>query len=491
MDSQYLMGIDTGTTYTKVGIFDLYGNRVILKKSPTPLISGPSGEAEFNAEEVWRNLVRLIQEIPSDYLRKVKAVSISSFAETVYPLDSQDRVLDNGIAWFDRRTTPQDEKVKELLGTTTIRKITGLFPSWIYSLNKILWFKETKPELYEKVKIWLDNAGYIIFKLSGEKIIDYSLACRTMMFDVWGRKWSKKILESFDIDPETLPQPVQSGKVVGRVSKKVSRDTGLEEGTLVVSGGHDHLCAGLSVGVIEEGKILDSTGTTECILFVGKSPKTIDEAAIRENFVLANHVVKDTFCFFQGMYCGGLLLDWFMGNVLKVKDYDLLKGISYKSDNPFFIPYLRGSDFGIMSGALLGLKDFHNRENIICSITETIAFELKKMVESLEKVITTPTQGWVLRSVGGGAQNRLLLECKANLLKRNVEVPENQEATCQGAALLAGIGAGLYRDGKDAVEKTFRVSRVYTPDPRGAEKIEKRYQKYCQILTKYAEMEKI
>jgi len=440
------MGIDTGTTYTKVGVYDPEGKEIILKKSSTPLVSRPSGEAEFNPASIWENLTWLIQQIPAQARDKVETVSISSFAETVYPLDSKDSPIDNGIAWFDRRTTPQDGKVKNLLGIIPIRKITGLFPAWIYSLNKILWFKENRPELYKKTKLWLDNAGYIIFKLSGEKVIDYSLACRTMMFDVWKKCWSEKILNKFDIDPRTLPRPVPSGTLVGKVSKEVSRETGLKEGTFVVSGGHDHLCAALSVGAIEEGRILDSTGTTECILVGLKRAKEVDERAIKENFILANHVAKSIFCLFQGIYCGGLLLDWFLDNVLKDKDYRILEEVKYGQDTPLFIPYLRGSDFGVMSGALFGLKDFHDRDSILCSITETIAFELKKMMDGLEKIMDKDTSGWVIRSVGGGARNKLLLRYKTNLLNKRIEVPVNQEATCQGAALLAGIGSGIYKD---------------------------------------------
>lgn len=483
----YLMGIDVGTTNTKVGVYDSSGNEIILKKTRTPMILRGSGEAEFNPRSIWENLTRLIQQVPAECRNKVKAVSISSLAETVYPLDSNDSPLDNGIAWFDRRTIPQVEKVKSLLDSSLIRRITGLFPVWIYSLNKILWFRENKPELYQKTKLWLDNAGYIIFKLSGEKVIDYSLACRTMMFDVWEKRWSEKILDKFAIDVDALPEPVPSGTLVGNVSKRVSGETGLREGTLVVSGGMDHLCAALSVGVIEQGKILDSTGTTESIFLSIKDVKKVNYKATKQNFILANHVVKDTFCLLQGIYCGGLLFDWFLDKVLGNTTHKLLDKIKGEQNTPFFIPYLRGSDFGLMSGAIVGLKDFHDRDSIICSITETITFELKKMVESLEKIVDT--SGWMVRSVGGGAKNGLLLGFKANLLKRRIEVPVNQEAACQGAALLAGIGSGLYKDEHQAVEETFKISRVYTPDPVEVEKIQIKYQKYCKILMKYREME--
>jgi len=140
-----------------------------------------------------------------------------------------------------------------------------------------------------------------------------------------------------------------------------------------------------------------------------------------------------------------------------------------------------------MSGALLGLKDFHTRESILASITETVAFELKKMVDSLEKFIDI--SGWIVRSVGGGAENKLLLKCKANLLGKKVEVSEHKEATSKGAALLAGIGCGVYKDEFEAVEKTFNISEVYTPEVSQAEKIQRRYEKYRKILAKYKEIE--
>lgn len=487
--ASYLMGIDVGTTYTKVGIYDFSGKRVLFKKTSTSIISHYRGEAEFNPNFIWKDLVQVIQGIPPEYRNRVKALSLSSFAETVYPLDSTGNPLYNGIAWFDQRTKPQNERVQKSLGISLVRKITGLFPSWIYSLNKILWFRENESRLYQNVRFWLDNGGYIIFKLTGEKIINYSLACRTMMFDIWEKKWSTKILNKFEIDVSTLPKPVASGIVVGKINKGASQETGLNQSTLVVSGGHDHLCAALSAGVIEKGKIQDSTGTTESILIGLKNAKEIDTEAAKQNFTLAYHVVKDTFCLFQGTYCGGLLLDWFLDKILGDVNYQIMEKIECDQNIPMFIPYLRGSDFGPMSGALLGLTDFHDRNSVLCCVVEAIAFELKRMVDSLEKVMDT--SGWIVRSVGGGAKNEVLLRYKANLLNKQVEIPTNKEASCHGAALLAGIGAEIYEDGAEAVKKTLRISKVYSPEPSEVEKIQLKYQKYRKVAASYEEIEKI
>ncbi|MCD6318507.1 hypothetical protein J7M02_05520 [Candidatus Aerophobetes bacterium] len=487
-DTSYLMGIDIGTTYTKVGIYDFFGKEVLFKKTSTPMISHYYGEAEFNPNFIWRDLIKVIQEIPFKYRSQIKALSLSSFAETVYPLDSADNPLYNGIAWFDQRTKPQNKKVENLLGTSFIRKTTGLFPSWIYSINKILWFRENKPRLYQDVRTWLDNAGYIIFKLTGEKIIDYSLACRTMMFNVWEKRWDTKILDEFEIDTCVLPKPVPSGTVVGKVSKKASKEMGLSQNILVVSGGHDHLCAALSTGTIEKGKIQDSTGTTESILIGLKNAKKIDVEAAKESFTVANHVARDTFCLFQGTYCGGLLLDWFLDKVIGNVNYQIIEKIKCEQSIPMFIPYLRGSDFGPMSGALIGLKDFHDKNSVLCSIVEAIAFELKKMVDSLEKIIDT--SNWVIRSIGGGAKNDVLLRYKANLLNKQVEVPMNQEASCHGAALLAGIGSGIYKNEVEAVKETLKISKVYSPESSQIEKIQLRYHKYRKIVTSYGDIEK-
>jgi len=485
----YLMGIDIGTTNTKIGVYDPDGRKLVLKESSTPIFSRSSGEAEFNPDLMWRNLCQIIQQIPAQIRNELGAVSISSFAETVYPLGFTGNPLDNGIAWFDRRTILQNEQIKNLFDPTLIRKITGLFPTWIYSLNKILWYRENKPDLWRKIKLWLDNAGYIIFKLSGEKVIDYSLACRTMMFDVWKKRWSKKILNAFDLNPNTLPDPIPSGTAVGKISRRASEETGLQESTLVIAGGHDHLCAALSVGAIEEGKILDSTGTTQTLVLGFKRAQEVDKRAIQERFILADHVAKDTFCLLQGIYCGGLLLDWFLNKVLKDKNYQVLEKVQYEQHSPLFIPYLRGSDFGVMSGALFGLKDFHTRNSIVNCIMETIAFELMRMMEGLEKIINKDTSEWVLRSAGGSARNNLLLKYKANLLNKRIEVPVNLEVACQGAALLAGIGSGLYANEVEAVKRTFKISRVYTPEASEVEKSHTRYLRYGKALERYKQIE--
>lgn len=491
-DDGYLMGIDTGTTRTKVGVYNLKGEQIAFEESPTPTVSVPSGGAEFNPRSIWENLASLIKKIPSPLLDNVRAVSIASFAETVYPLDSRGSPLDNGIAWFDLRTSPQNEQVERTLGTSVVREITGLSPSWIFSLNKILWFRENKPDKYSEIEKWLDNAGYILFKLSGKRIIDHSLACRTMMFDVKEACWSRRILDEFGIREDILPQPTPCGTPVGKVSKEASEETGLPESTLVVAGGHDHLCAAFSVGVIGKGSIQDSTGTTESILVALR--EDVDEisrlarVAQDKGFTIARHVVKDTFLLFQGMYCGGLLFDWFLKNVLNDADYSALEKVQYGENIPLFVPYLRGSEMGIMSGSLLGLKDFHKREHILGSITEAIAFELKKMVDSLEGLMDT--SGWTVRSVGGGAKNKLLLQCKANLLDRDVEVSRSEEATSKGAALLAGMGCGAYKDEFEAVKQTLEISQIYKPEKAQAERIQKRYKKYCRVLAKYKDLEK-
>ena len=485
--ASFLLGIDSGTTNLKVGVYDPAGNEIALRSHPTPVRTGPDGGAEFEPEAIWRALGSVLAHVPAAILRQVSAVSISSFAETVYPLDAQSRPLAAGLAWYDRRPVRETDELEQMLQEVPVRTITGLDLFWMLSLPKIQWFRHTHPDRYRSVRMWLDNAGYLLMRLGAEPAMTYSFASRTLLFDIWKSEWSQPILGAAGIPPETLPRLVPSGTCVGAVTAEGARATGLPRGARLVSGGHDHLCAALATGVTGSGQILDSTGTSCSVLAALETGGQAATAAARERFCLGRHVVPTAFYLLQGLVTGGYVLDWFVHQLTEFTETPDWTCLFARESDPFFVPYLRGSERGPSSAALVGLRDVHDGRRGLWAAVEAIAFEMRTLVAQLSRIVDTT--GWVVRAVGGATKNPALLQAKADVLGRRIEVPAGREAACRGAALLAGVGSDAYADFDEAGRRTLRIGAVYEPDSERCALMERRYRIYRRLVQAYDDFE--
>ena len=471
----YLIGIDVGTTNLKVCVYDLDGKRVSSASRPT-LLHNPDPQhpawAVYEPVEIWNNIAEALREavgaIPDP--EAIKGIAITSMGEAGIPVDKDGSHLYPAIAWFDPRAEPQTRKIEESIGRYDLFRITGhpIYP--IYSINKIMWFKENVPDLFAKTVKWLCMEDYIIFKLTGEYATDYSVAGRTMAFDVKKGAWSEEIFKSIGIDSNIMPPAHPSATPVGEVTQKAANETGLKPGTMVATGGHDHSCGALAVGVFEEGSVLDSTGTAEALITVLNSPLLGDDVCDRAISVY-HHPAPDRYQALGAIYFSGGALDWIidrlgMGKVGAQTYAEVMsraESAEAGSNGLFYLPHLRGSfNDPYARGGYIGLLSSHTQEDILRATIEGLCYELKDFVESYKTLFKLDIHKIV--AIGGATASDFWMQTKADVSGCLIEVSDVDEATSLGAAVLAGVAAGVYRDHHQAYERTHSVSKVFEPE---------------------------
>jgi xylulokinase len=306
-----LLGLDIGTTGCKAVVFDYDGRILGQAYREYPLLHPRNDWAELDANRIWNLTEEVLKTaIASAKNDPVKALSISVQGEAVVPVKKDGQVLCNFVVTFDKRTQPQYEWWNQTLGKQRIFEISGMPLHPMYSVNKIMWFKENMPELFGKAWKFLCVEDFIIYRLTGETVIDYSLAARTMAFDVRKKVWSEEILGKADIDSRVLSSVVPSGYVVGKVMQPVADELGMTGDVFVVTGGHDQPCGALGAGIIGAGMAMNAIGTSDCVCPAFEKP-ILTSSMLEGNYSCYPHVVGDMYVTIAFNLTGGLLLRWY------------------------------------------------------------------------------------------------------------------------------------------------------------------------------------
>ncbi len=467
-----LIGADVGTTNIKVLAFARDGKAVARASSPTPTHHPRPGRAHHDAEELWNAFAETLRGVTDrlDDPRRVASVAVASFAEAAVPLDAHGRPTHDVIAWFDGRSRPQAERLGRDLGGDRLFALTGLSLQPIFGLCKLLWLKENEPDAFARTETWLNVADYMAFRLSGVPATDYSLASRTLALDLRRLEWAGELLELLGIPPGLFAPLRQGGSILGPVTPEAAQKTGLPASAQVAVGGHDHVCGALAVGATETGTMLNSLGTAEAIFLPLERPLTEPEVG-RQGYAQGAHVAGQYYVF-GGQYTSGASVEWFRDTLGGGADYDALiheaEGVPPGSLGTFFLPHLRLAnppyDDPRSRGAFVGLSTDAGRGALFRAVLEGLALESRNSLEPLLDHAHVD----VLRAVyaiGGGAQNRLLMRIKASVFDRVITVVGVEEATSLGAAILGGIGAGVYEDVPSALGELRYAETPVEPVP--------------------------
>ena len=465
-----LVGIDLGTTNLTVVAFDVAGEMVAQASRPTPTYHPRAEWTEHDPDRLWERLCEAMREVVSAVgdADRIAGLAIASMGEAGVPLDREGRALYPVIGWHDPRTQPQADRWADSFGDPRTYQITGTPIDYIYSLNKLLWLREHEPDVARRIHKFLCMEDYVIFRLTGELATDLSMASRTMALDMAAEQWSTEIMAAADIDIDIWPPLHESGEIVGRVTAAASAATGLAADTPVVTGGHDHTCGMLAAGVLEPGMMLDSSGTVEGMWFPLAEPLLRDE--LREaGYAHEHHVVPGLYLISGSVMTSGVLLDW----AKETFGFDSIEqmtsaaaAVAPGAGGVAILPHFRGSTTPISDprsrGAIIGLTMSTNRAAVARAVMEAVAFEMRTNLEFLRRWLPQPlTQ---IRGIGGGARSDVWLQIKADVLGHPIERPTVTEGTALGAALLAGVGVGVYRDHR-AAAGLIPVERTFEPDP--------------------------
>lgn len=465
-----LLGIDVGTTNVKVVAYDPHGAVIASATRRQEVRTPRRGWAEYDADGMFEAVAEALRTVMAHLGGwEIAGVAAASMAETAVPVGRDGTALYAAIAWHDERTEAQAAWWRDNVGLERIYATTGLPVLPIFGANKLMWLREHEPAVFQQIDTWLNTADWIAFRLSGVRATDLSLASRTMLLDLETRTWSEEMLAAAGLDRATMADLVESGTLVGRVHAQAAARTGLPEGTPVVAGAHDHPCGALALGVVGEGDVLDSMGTSESILTVTERPTLRDDLA-RSGYQQGVHPVPGRYYCNGGLYTAGAAVEWLRELLGVDSAQSLVREVdaeeAEEASSVFFLPHLRMASPPIVDpaarAAFVGVTARTTRADLIRAVLEGLAFEAQASLDAMEKLLGFETGS--VRAIGGGARIERLVRDKAALLGHEVQIADVDEATTLGAAALAGVGSGVFRDVEEASTSMAPSWRSVRPD---------------------------
>ncbi len=391
------------------------------------------------------------------------------------PVDAKGDVLYPFISWHDPRTAPQAEWWKGKIGAERTFSITG-FPLWPFmAAMRLLWMREHEPKIIDRADKWLLIEDFLNSRLCGARATDYSMASCTQLFDQRKRAWSEELLSASGLPRRLLPELKPSGTRLGTVRAAAAAATGLPEGTPVVLGGQDHLCGTLPVGAHRPGNILDVFGTWENVITaVPDAPLT--EEVRRASVCIQAHVAPGVYAAWGGTMAGECL-EWSRRALGEAGDAPPGAG------GVLFLPHIAGAACPVADadsrGAFVGIAPSTTRADLQRAVVEGLNFQFLDILETLQAGLGCRFDR--ITAAGGGARSDVLLQAKADMTGLPVDVPEVTDATALGAAMIAGVGAGVYADLDEACRRVKRPGKVYAPRREFKETYAKSFARYRRL----------
>lgn len=467
MDDPLLLGIDFGTTNCKAIVFDRTGRLIASASAPTPTYHPRPEWTEHDPEALWQAVAGTLRSVLAGIdPERVRGLSVASVGEAGTLIDVQGRVLCPMIAWHDGRTLPELCRWREQFDQRRASSITCLPAKPICTLFKLQWLRDHKPEAYQRAARWLLAADYIAFRLSGEQATDYSLASRTLLFDLRGRCWSDEIVEAAGLRRDLLPDLRPAGAPLGVVSRNAAEQTGLAPGTVVAIGGHDHIVGALAAGVVRGGQCLDSLGTAEAA-FLPLDADPPEDATYQSGCAFGAHVARDRIFLLEGLLSGGASVGW-ARSVLTPGEGDFTRLEQLAASAPpgsrgaLFLPRLVAAE----RGAFAGLNLATGPAELARAVYEGLAFGWRQLLERSEA--TAGVYAESIRVIGGGVHSEIWTTIKADVLGRPLRVLSIEESVALGAAMLGGLAARVYHNEEEALASVQLEERLVLPDQERA-----------------------
>ncbi|OPA73412.1 carbohydrate kinase [Paenibacillus selenitireducens] len=451
------IGIDIGTTNSKVGIVDAHGRMVTLKSRPTVSHVHKEGFSYYEPEEIWGHIANMLQEVTSEVdASQITSIGITSMAESgviLHQVTGQPQSF--FMPWFDTCSEEQSDRIAT--GSDALERFTktGLKISFKMGLSKILWIRDRDPEALKDGK-WVSVSGYIAYRLTGVMACDYTLATRTFAFDMEKKAWDTDFIRHFGIDPDVFPQVVPSGTPLGSVTA-VGQALGLPPHVSVAIAGHDHVSAALAVGAIAPGDVYNSMGTAETLVGIVREQK-LGEQEYQSGLGYGIHVVPGCYFWMGGNSASGGSVEWIRDIVGRdTLNYDTVKQ-EVESCEPgptgiLYYPYLAGCGAPTPDtharASFIGLAKNHKRPQLLKAILEGTAYQQEYIRRRAEEITRQPIHH--VRVIGGGARLEAWLRIKAAISGVEFLLPNIDEAALLGAAMVAAIGAQHYANASEAV----------------------------------------
>ena len=478
-DYRAALVIDIGTTNCKVSCCSCHDASVLeARKFPTPKRESGNGEVDFDIEALWQALRRVMAELVSSSPFPVTDISMASFGESGVFVDEKGTILTPMLAWYDRRgeswlASLSESDVEELYA------ITGLPPHSNYSAFKMRWLLDNY-SLHERKDIcWLHAPEVLLWRMTGEKKTELSLASRTLCLDVTRRSWSRKAAEILGVPFHVLAPLITPGEVAGWMTPALRNELGLSNEVKITLAGHDHM-VGARALQMQPGEVLNSTGTTEGILLLNTQP-TLSAQARRDKLANGCYSDGEFYTLFASLPVGGYALEWLqktfrltveeISTALERARERYLRPCWSADHVPVFIPHLRGSGSPnknrLTRGLMFGLTDSLSAEALVESVFIGLVMEFAHCYESFN----IPA-GRTIKVIGPAVKNPYWMQLKADILQCPVEAVAFEETVSVGALLIAC---------PEVIPPAVPVAERYTPDALRSAKLKEYQQQWLEF----------
>ena len=508
----HLLGIDVGTSGTKSLVLDSATGKVLATHTVEHTLQTPKpGWTEQDPLEWWNAATKSAVAA----LRKAKSkpdtvagIGLSGQMHGGVFLDNKGRIIRPAILWNDQRTGEQSQKILEAAGGhEAMLELTGNLPFTGYTAPKILWFREQEAKKYARLHKVVLPKDFVRFRLTGEYATDLGDGSGTCLVDVKNRVWSDKLLDLLKLDREHLPSLHESPEVTGTLHAEGARALELKEGIPVVAGAGDVMAGAVGMGVVERGVVNANLGTG------GVMCAHSDGYAVDPQGRLATmcHAVPGAYAVFGCMLSAAGSLQWFADEMAEAEQAAAKKGrksvfellidqadkAPIGSDGTFFLPHLTGERCPYNDpdarGGWVGVTRRTTRGHLVRSLIEGVTFNMAEMLDAMRDELKVPVKQ--IRGTGGGAKSAMWRQMQADVYNAPVAVTNSEEGAAFGAAMLAGVGAGIFKGVPEAAKKLIKVTDTAKPRKKQSEAYapyRKVYAKlYGDLKDRFAEMAKL
>lgn len=479
----YLLGIDVGTSGTKTVLFDPRGQALASHTAEYPLYQPHNGWAEQDPEDWWRATVEGIQavlaSVPAAKNGRI-AVGLSGQMHGLVMLDKEGRPLRRSIIWCDQRTGRETGQMNRTVGEKRLIEISANPAMTGFTAAKILWVQNNEPDIYSRCARILLPKDYIRYRLTGEFATEVSDASGMQLMDIKNRCWSSELLTAFNIDQALLGKMYESPELTGTVHYQASRATGLPVGTPVAAGAGDNPAAAIGTGIVRQGRAFNTIGSSAVIYAVTDRLRLDMQGRIHslcasvpgkwtlmsctQSAGLSLKWLRDTCCSAEIAQAGREKTDPY-----KIMD-DLAANVPIGADRLLFLPYLMGERSPhpdpLCRSAFVGLSARHGRAHLIRAVMEGVAYSQRECLDVFREMGLRVD---CMTVCGGGGRSRLWRQMLADNYGCLVNTLKVDEGAALGAALLSGVGAGVYADLEQACQAVVRYNPPQEPSSSAGE----------------------
>lgn len=485
----YYIGIDLGTSAVKLLLVDGEGKICGSVSEEYPLSFPQPGWSEQEPADWWKavcsGLTRLLDG--HDALQ-VAGIGVGGQMHGLVTLDENDDVIRPAILWNDGRTAQETDWLNSVVGKEKLSALTANIAFAGFTAPKLLWMQRNEPENFARIAKIMLPKDYIGYCLTGVHACDYSDASGMLLLDVQNKCWSEEMLEICGVRKEQMPQLFESYETIGVVKPQLAAALGLPENVKVVAGAGDNAAAAVGTGTVGDGACNISLGTSGTI-FISSEHFGVDPNNALHAFAHADGTYHLMGCMLSAASCN----KWFCEDILDTQDYageqSPIDDDALGSNRVFFLPYLMGERSPINDtdarGTFIGLTMDSSRADMVQAVLEGVAFAIRDSFEVARSLGIHIERSMLC---GGGAKSPLWRRIMANVLNIPLDIPQTEEGPGYGAAMLAMVGCGLYKDVKKCAEALVHTTETIYPERAIAERYERAYRKFQKIYPAVREL---